>query len=1195
MQTTLLGVAIAIILALVSALVAPLVVDWNRYRAGFESEASRLTGLSVRVNGAIDARILPIPSIKLRDVDVGVPGQQPQVHAGTVELEIGLGPLLRGQVRATQLRLLAPQINLGLDASGAVNWPTRAPAAGPEALTVSRFSIDGARVVLSDARSGARLVLQKFWFNGDIRSLAGPFHGEGAFVVGDELYGYRLSGGRVGEDGGIKIRLGVDPSNHPLTTEFEGTLRFDHGMPQFDGALALARPVGVTLADGKRVMSDPWRMAGKVRATPAAASFDDLVLQYGPDERAVGFNGKAQITFDGQPHIDGAISTMQLDVDRMLAAPDETHRLPFEMVKSFFEAFVTTVKPPLPTNVALAFDAVTVGGTTIQSLRGNVRFDNKQWRLSDFAFRAPGFTEINLSGQLVNGPHGLTFSGPSSLQSEDVETLMAWLEGHKERPSGPTKTLTARGDVAIGADRFALDRLAATLDREKVEGRLAYVWADKDHPARLDGELHAANLDVDALMAFAEAADSGDAFEAPREVALVLDVGKATLGGVEASKINGQVKFNSGVLHIDRLSVGDLGGAALAVSGHIDELSSQPRGQLTLDLNATTLAGLCDVVDKFAPQAAASFRLFADRLVPAKVHGVLTIDRATDGSIAKLDLSGDVGALRISLNGQAAGAPAHPEAAILHVGGRLEADDGGAVVRLLGLDRVIAVDQLPGQLVVSADGPLNGALHVNGLASAGGFSAALDGSLHLYGGDAPSGNLEVKTSSADFSPLRRAMTGQSGAGTPVSASAVVGIAGMHVTVTDLSVTVGKAPVHGRLDLKLASPVTVDGDIEADNVDAAAVAAMLLGLPSAAAGAKPWSTAPIGAGAFGALSGNLTFKLDHAALTPALVARDLKGVLQFQPPEIALRSISGSLANGRLVGALNFRRDSEKLIAEGRIELSGAHLATLLAADNDAIDGLLTVKAQGDSIGTSPDNLVGSLHGGATIALTNAQFAGVDPAAFGAAIRAADGGVAIDAPNVSAVVSAAMEKGRLTLAQGTAEATITGGQLRLTDARVPALGGARLTLDGVLDLKTIAIDGRATLSGPPPSNALIDTRPELTIRVKGPLAAPERNADVSALVGWLALRATEQQTRRLELAEAEQHGDALSRVVRPPSPPIRFIPQGTPLEIKIPADAAAPALHTRFDRLRPENPAGLPAPRPTAAASPVEAAPQPAAH
>ena len=41
MQTTLLGFAIALILALLAALVGPLFIDWNNYRPRFESEGVR--------------------------------------------------------------------------------------------------------------------------------------------------------------------------------------------------------------------------------------------------------------------------------------------------------------------------------------------------------------------------------------------------------------------------------------------------------------------------------------------------------------------------------------------------------------------------------------------------------------------------------------------------------------------------------------------------------------------------------------------------------------------------------------------------------------------------------------------------------------------------------------------------------------------------------------------------------------------------------------------------------------------------------------------------------------------------------------------------------------------------------------------------------------------------------------------------
>ena len=96
MQTTLLGLAIAIILALVAALVAPLVVDWNRYRTAFENEASRLTGLSVRVTGTIDARILPTPRIKLRNVEIGEAGHEPRLRAGSLDLAYDSRDLIVG-------------------------------------------------------------------------------------------------------------------------------------------------------------------------------------------------------------------------------------------------------------------------------------------------------------------------------------------------------------------------------------------------------------------------------------------------------------------------------------------------------------------------------------------------------------------------------------------------------------------------------------------------------------------------------------------------------------------------------------------------------------------------------------------------------------------------------------------------------------------------------------------------------------------------------------------------------------------------------------------------------------------------------------------------------------------------------------------------------------------------------------------
>jgi len=510
----------------------------------------------------------------------------------------------------------------------------------------------------------------------------------------------------------------------------------------------------------------------------------------------------------------------------------------------------------------------------------------------------------------------------------------------------------------------------------------------------------------------------------------------------------------------------------------------------------------------------------------------------------------------------------------VRVASRLEADDGGALVRLLDLDPVLAVDQLPGEMTVSAAGPLDGNIRVKGLAAAGGFSVAVEAVLRPSGDDAPTGRLQVKAAAADLRPLHRAMTGQPGSAVPLTASSSVAVAGRMLSFTDLDVAVGRASLHGRLTVKLSSPIGIEGDIAANDADAAAVAAMILGMPTG--GAAAWSPEPIGAGAFGALNGAVTFKLDRVALTPVWVARDLKGVVRFQPAEIALSDIDGGLAGGRLTGELTFRRDSAVLAAHGSLALVGAN-ATIIASKKNALDGLLTVKLQADGMGLSPAGLIGSVHGSAAMTLANAQIAGIDPAAFDAAIHAADQSGSIETPKIRTAVSAAMESGRLTVPNGDTEVTIAGGQIRLAKVTLPAQSGAEFSLEGVLDLNSAAIDAHMTLSGQPAANALISTRPELALTLKGPLAAPETKLDISALMGWLTLRATELQTRRLESVEANRREDVLGPVVRPVSPSIRYIPAGTTLETAIQANASiGPASNTRgLDRLRPEAPPTAP--------------------
>ena len=164
MQNTLLGIAIALILALVTALVGPSLVNWNNHRGFLQREASRLVGLPVYVTGAIDVSILPTPSVTLRAIEIGHPRDENRMRAGALAFTLGLGPLMRGELRATEVRLVGPELTLKLNKNGALELPNVAMGFNVEAVSIDRLSVEEGRAILVDATSGVRMVLDKLTF-----------------------------------------------------------------------------------------------------------------------------------------------------------------------------------------------------------------------------------------------------------------------------------------------------------------------------------------------------------------------------------------------------------------------------------------------------------------------------------------------------------------------------------------------------------------------------------------------------------------------------------------------------------------------------------------------------------------------------------------------------------------------------------------------------------------------------------------------------------------------------------------------------------------------------------------------------------------------------------------------------------------------------------------------------------------------
>ena len=102
-------------------------------------------------------------------------------------------------------------------------------------------------------------------------------------------------------------------------------------------------------------------------------------------------------------------------------------------------------------------------------------------------------------------------------------------------------------------------------------------------------------------------------------------------------------------LDIERLAIGDFGGAALAVKGSIDTRAQAPRGAIKLDLDARRLDGVATLFERFSPQAAAELRRNAARIRAGEAHVPRSTVSAGSGvgaeSTGRFKIDGSAGAL----------------------------------------------------------------------------------------------------------------------------------------------------------------------------------------------------------------------------------------------------------------------------------------------------------------------------------------------------------------------------------------------------------------------------------------------------------------------------------------------------------------------------------------------------------------------
>ena len=1120
MQTTLLSIGIAIILALVAALIGPAFIDWDQYRAVIEAEASQMVGAPVRVGGAIDVRLLPTPSLKLTDLQIGPAASAQKVTARGLAMEFGLGTLMRGEFRANQVTLDRPEVRVGLDRSGSVQIPGLNFGFDPDRLAIERLTINDGQLLLADTASGARLDIEQLNLSGEVGSLIGPFKVEGTFTAKNEHYAYRFSGSRRGDDGGIKVRLAVDPAERALAFESDGTVWIEGSSPRFEGSATLSRVVGTALPGGQVTVNDPWKVFGKIKATNKTVLVDQLEMLYGPESRLVRLNGSAIMNLGRDPRIASTLTARQIDLDRVLPN-SEQKRLPFETIKLLVDELAAAPALPLPIRISLGVDSLMAGGATVSALRGDVENDAGGWNLDRLELRAPGATQMLITGKLALADRKVEFQGPVKVDSSDPAAFFAWIEGRSAAGRPALGPMRGSGTVTLGRERVAVDGLKAEVDRKALEGRVAYRFAAAE-PARLDAALSGSELDFDRGIALGNALFASTSFERPGEIALALDIARASYAGVEARKAQAVLTYDHSGLKIERLSIADIGGASVDASGRVDNAADAYRGSVAISLSAPRLDGITVLADKFLPQTSDALHKYGPRIAPLKVNAKLDVEpRPGNGmggrTAAKLKIDGTIAGIDVNLDGTGAGEISDLAAAVMHIGGRLDAPDGRALASFVGLDTFASADSRPARIAFVADGAAKGAFRVEGKFAGTDLNASAAGTVTLTG----DGTLDVTLRAANTKLPRRAGL----ATVPADLRAHLAIDGTDVAATDLSGKVAGTTVKGALTLGLGEPLRINGRIETDQVDAGELFAIIAGAPRSMPGSRSpeWTAEPFGQPMAPELEGRIEFRTANAQWMAGVATKDLVGAVKFEPSGFSLADVTGRMADGRLALEAEVRRERAGLALRSHIKLTNADMPVLLAgALRLPAAGRISLEADLQGQGLSPASLVGSVAGAGTVTAENIEFSGLDPTAIDAVINALefDRGLASNPGRVAQIANGGLDAGKLKIPSATAPIVIADGRVQLAKMSASA---QNTDISGSMSLALAdwQLDARLTMMAPPRKNALTAERPVMTVAVRGPLTAARRSVDVANLIGWATMRAVDQESKRLDDAEKER--------------------------------------------------------------------------
>lgn len=1047
------------LLALLGALVGPVFVDWNQHRAAIEDQLRKATGLNVVTTGPVHVRFLPSPRIKISGLRVGdADPQGTRATAGLLRAEMGLAELLSGSVKLSSLDLDGVDLRLAVR-DGALVLP-EAPGAGVVIPGIERLTVTRGQLTLLGTDGQVRAALP-FSLEASLPQSLGPARVDGE-IAGRSL---RLTTGD--RDGAGRLRVKLASSDAHSRAEFDGWLgaeRLAGGSLAFqpDGQLQVSM---LKAGEAQLLVS----VNGRLQASAQGLALGALVVEAGSAGR---LEGDASWTGNWSSPALINLQSRRADLGNWLAQGGNLEQA---------SRAVGWLAEYLPdADVKLSADQLSYRGEEATEGQLVLRRRGAVWR--------PAAAQVRFAGALASFQQLSAGLFRAKIEVPDMRRIALAMQ-RLEMPQGLAEDIAALGQLSAGAD-VAEAGSGWRIPRWQAEGRFGQVNGDGLIEAG-KARLSAAFSGADVLFLVRPLIAMGELAGADLDVTLSgqnMRIGASPPGSgqLRAQRLGWKWR-------VDAVSARGFDGVEL------DLKRAAPSEPLQINLSAARADAISAVAERFTASQQATQILGALRgLSPVKLDGTLG-ERADGWSMATTGQAGP-----LALEGRAQ----------FDKSGRWQSGDlvlssgqRGVLFRALGLPEPAA-----GSVATRLGARLGAAGPVLVMTGADGLAIEARGQWAKDQAGVLAGPLDVTVQAPSLRSVLPGFVGVMDSAEPLAGRFRLAIGENGISLGDIDVRLGAAPVRGRL--ALASDGSASGQLNLPAVDLARMggwvaAGPLLGADGAWSSAR-FATAP--------QLPNMAIMLESEAFQAPLFGQMAgRAELAVREGAVSLSRIDLAAAGVSLRGQVEGERNGGQLALRASGEIGGLDFGKLRGGD---FSGLAAVTFQLGASGESPSRLAASLTGAGQIAGRGVTIGRLDQGALDriAASLSSDISVA-DAATLAQTVRRSVEAGAWRLADGAWPFVIAGGVARLSpfgDDK-PA---ATLALAGSYDARGDLVELRAAMQSKTIPKGWAGPQPQIALTWRGPWREPQRTYDVSALSNAVSQRALQREIERVDALEAD---------------------------------------------------------------------------